>query len=515
VSAPVRTPIAQAAADVLAIDHLADFVRQAWPIVEMKAALTWNWHIDLICAELEAVTRRTPMELRGGAVAPVRELVICVPPGRMKSLLVSVFWPAWAWLASPEDRTLFFSNDDALVVRDSRRTRQIITSDWYQRLIAITARDRGQAPWTLAADQNEKVNFETSRRGFRQCMSIGAAVTGKRGDGQVIDDPYDAKEALVGSAQQVRRRMKEVVDIYEDVLADRLNDRATGWRVVIMQRLHEDDLAGVLLARDGVRSVVLPTEYEPKHPNGVHAADPRRTPGELLFPKKFPADVVAAEKRRPRAYAAKQQQRPAPDAGGLFQRPWFQHIYEQSPERLAASLDEQAITVDCTFKKGDDTDFVVMQVWGRKRAEPARKYLLDQVRARMTFTETVRALRKLCEKWPHARMKLVEDKANGTAVIDTLKAEIPGIVAYDPKASKEARAQIAAVDWEAGDCWLPAVKWCPWIGEFEEEHCAFPGGPHDDQVDAASQLLIKWGAGGAGVGALEKVQALNRALAGW
>jgi predicted phage terminase large subunit-like protein len=539
-----RKLLRKRARDELAILSLADFVRQAWKILEPAVPLSWNWHLDVICAELERVNS----EYAAGRAV---ELVLCIPPGYAKSLIVSVFWPAWTWLRNPERRTLCFANADDLVKRDSRRTRDLIVSPWYESLKAHASRvfnvrgawgkDGKQADtWGFKADQNEVINFANDVGGFRQCLAIHAAVTGKRADGHIIDDPYDAKEVILGSVAQMARRMKEVVDIYQAALETRINDRRRGFRVLIMQRLHPSDLAGVLI-EEGVRCVVLPTEYDPaspqRHPldprggkwpkapaapppnasegtSPVEVVEPANSPapewegpqadyertfgrtyrgpvgeGALLFPKLFTPEVVARTKRRlgPRHYSAQEQQRPILTTGTIFRKATFRR-YNHDPQRF--QCDEYAISVDCAFRKHDDTDFVVFQVWGRRGTD---RYLLDQVRERMTYTETRAALVSLRAKWRQVRVILVEAKANGDALLDDLRTVLPGLLAFEPgNASKDVRAELAAVDFEAGHVYLPEPRWCPWITDYERELLEFPGGNHDDQVDATTQILLRW-----------------------
>ena len=477
-SASLREYAIRAARGELAIRNLENFVRGAWPIVEPGAPLDWNWHLSLICRQLERVA----------PLGEINELVICIPPGHMKSLLVSVFWPAWLWLHRPHERYLCISNDDALCSRDSLRMRQIVKHPWYVGLVETAADRAGYAPWELSKDQNEKVHFINDRNGFRQCLSIGSKISGKRADGLVVDDPYDAKESVLGNAEQVARRMKEVVYIFDKVLSSRLNDKRNGYRVLIMQRLHELDLAGQLIKR-GWPSVVLPTLYEPEHPD-AHPDDPRTEEGELLFPARFPADVVETIKTDElgaREFGAQHQQRPSPAEGGTFQRSWFNQRTRTLP--AADSALQWAISVDCAFKGSADSDYVVMQVWAR---HGARYYLRDQVRRRMNYPDTRIALQNLARRYPHATMKLIEAKANGQALIDDLQSLIPGLIPYDPKASKEARAQMAARVFEAGNVHLPTSDIAPWVDDYVEEFCAFPAGSNDDQVDASVQLLLKW-----------------------
>lgn len=218
-----------------AVRHLAPFVRQAWEIVEPGTDLVWNWHLTVLCDALERQVRGDP---------DYRKLVICVPPGTMKSLLVSVFAPAWEWLHTPERRKLVLSNDDDLAARDSRRMREVITSDWYRSLVELVDGRRDREPWTLSKDQVEKVNFANTRHGFRQSRSTGSKITGKRANDLILDDPMDAREVVNGSIEQVAARLETINNVVDKVLPSRVNNLAEARWTLIMQRLHEDDPAG-------------------------------------------------------------------------------------------------------------------------------------------------------------------------------------------------------------------------------------------------------------------------------
>lgn len=462
------------AAAELARRSLAFFVRCAWHVVEPGCELVWGWHLDLICKRLEAVTRRECLRL-----------VINIPPGHMKSLLVAVFWPAWEWLTRPEERTLFLANSADLAARDSRRCREVITSEWYQRVLALTSAERGQESWSLADDQNEKINYENTRRGFRECLSIGAKVTGKRSDKQVLDDPYDAKELQIGSPEQIARRLLEVEAIYDGVLASRLNDLATGARVLIMQRLHQDDLAAHCIAA-GYDVVCLPTEYDPHHPQ-VCADDPRTEPGELLFPAKFPAHVIAQIKQNPLSnYEGQHGQQPRPPGGGLFRAdhfPRFEVAPIQSPGTWYQSWD---------FRhggKGKETSFAVGSLYFRPAAAPATVYLVDVVRGRWDPDESLRQfdLKQADPLWSRAKAILVEDKADGVAVLSMRRRQVAGLIPIKPLADKESRARAVQPLTQAGCVLLPRVA--PWLAEWEREVFAFPATSQDDQVDTLTQLL--------------------------
>lgn len=463
-----------------AIRHLAEFTRYAWPVVEPGRQLVWNWHLDIICKAKQRQIEGDP---------DYRRLLICIPPGTMKSLIVSVFAPAWEWLQRPERRKLFLANDKDLTVRDSRKTREIITSDRYARLLGRVERFHGGNAWELAHDQNEKTNFENTAKGFRQCRGIDARITGKRGDDIDIDDPIDAKEVLRDPVRAARK-MKEACETIDVTLPSRVNELATARWTLIMQRVHEDDPAGQALKEGDWHVIVLAMEYDPAAQNN-HPDDPRVDAGELLFPGMFPADEVARLRRKlgPRHYAAQYQQAPTPAEGALFQRQWMIH-YREHPRQKAGQCQEIALSVDCAFKGSDDADFVTIGIWGR--IAYGRFFLLGQIRGQMNYPQTKTAIRGASLEWPQALLKLVERKANGQAIIDDLGRDIPGIVGYDPKASKEARAQVAALAFEAGNVELPSPEHCPWVLEYIEELCAFPMGSHDDQVDQTSQILIRW-----------------------
>lgn len=462
-------------------NSLAAFVVRAWPLVEPGTPLIWNWHLDLICQHLE----RVPHE--------VRDLVICIPPGCMKSLLVSVFWPAWLWLGKPEERLLCFANDDSLATRDSRRMREIIRSEWYKSLIAEMSKRYGIREWGLASDQDTKVNFENSpAKGVRQCLSLGSRVTGKRCDGMIIDDPLDAKEVILGEPSQVGRRIDEINDTIEKVLPTRLNNPRTSWRVIIMQRLHVNDPAARAMGR-GAHSLVLPMRYTAEHPQ-KHALDPRKE-GELLMPQRFDEHFDQTMRSHHALgefhYASQYDQRPQSERGGLFHREWFTRTFAFDAQRHP--FDEVGISVDCTFKRGAKTDYVSIQAWGRIKAD---RYVLDVIRERMNYPELRHAFTTFCQKWSHARFALIEEAANGAALIDDLNRSYNGIplIPYRPKVSKYERASLAAPLWQAGLCHLP--ERAPWISDFVDEHVSFgPGATNDDQVDAGSQILIRWANG--------------------
>jgi predicted phage terminase large subunit-like protein len=465
------------------------YSRAAWPIVEPGTPLVWNWHLDAIGEHLQAVYR-----------GEIRQLLVNVPPGHQKSLQTCVFWPTWIWAQKPEWRGVFSSYASQLAIRDSVKCRLILESDWYKRRFV-----RGK--WELSGDQNVKAYYQNTRMGFRLATSVDGAGTGHRGSAIVVDDPLKAGDAHSKAARD------EVLRWWDQEMANRLSDPRTGVRVVIMQRLHSEDLAGHILDQGGWEHLCLPSRFEPKRRSvtyGQHPErakfweDPRKKEGELLFPEMFSAEVIAAEERRLGSvgFPGQHQQRPTASEGGMFKASWWRfwrHAWEDDVDDpylgdlrsrtivLPDKFDEFSLSWDCAFKDTKDSDFVAGGVWAKKSAE---RFLLDLDWRRMDFPETLRAFQAQVTKWPKATAKLVEDKANGPAVIATLKSKIHGIIAVNPQGGKEARAAATSPQVEAGNVYLPLHA--PWRDRYIGEHKDFPLGAHDDAVDQQSQQLLRW-----------------------
>ena len=469
----------------LATRSLGELVHQAWSIVEPSTPFVPGWHIDAIVEHLEAISR-----------GQIRNLLINVPPRHMKSLLVSVFWPAWEWIRWPERRWLFSSYAAQLSIRDSVKCRRLIESPWYQ--------NRWGHLFALTSDQNTKGRFDNNRSGYRLSTSVGGAVTGEGGDRIVCDDPNNVNEV---ESDGVRKATNDWFDI---VMSTRTNDPKTAGKVVVMQRCHQQDLSGHLLEQGGWEHLCLPAEYEKSdRVTSIGWRDPRTQHGELLWPERFGPPELESLKRSLGSYAAagQLQQRPSPLEGGLLKRHWWRFwqppnanlppVMVQLPDGrqqavvadVVAYVDEQIQSWDCTFKDSETSDFVVGQVWGRKNAA---YLLLDQVRARMDFPATVKAIRGISRQRPAALAKLIEDKANGSAVIQMLSLELPGIIPVSPEGGKVARAAGVSPLIESAHVFLPHPLYMPWVTDFIEECANFPNGAHDDQVDAMTQALLRW-----------------------
>ena len=462
----------------------------------------WDTPLDLACA-IDPRTVRTPaLELIARAVADAltgheARLVISVPPQEGKSTLATKTGALWALQRNPDARIGIVSYAQSLAEtfgRDIRNWVQTNNGDEGSLDLGIRiARDNGAARrWTLEG-----------HRGGVTCVGVGSGLTGRPLDGLIIDDPLaDAEQA---ESQYYRDK---VWDWWQAVGATRL--APGGFVILILTRWHEDDLAGRFqAAEDGHLWKVINIPALADHKPDAGETDPLgRAPGEWLQSARG-RSVEQWEAVRVRSgsrvFNALYQGRPSPDVGNVWQRPWWRRYTERlwriedGVTYRAIGMDEVIMSWDMAFKDTKSSDYVVGQVWGRRGAEV---FLLDQIHDRLTFTETVAAFQRMVKKWPDATTKLVEDKANGTAVIDQLRKKIPGIVPENPTDSKYGRATSVAPFIEAGNVSLPEDNIALFnVGGFIDEAAAFPNGAHDDQVDGASQalrrLLLRPGQGSA------------------
>ena len=460
---------------------LTEFVVLAWHVLEPETPFTTGIHVRAICEHLQAVTE-----------GRLRNLIINVPPGHAKSPLTAVFWPAWVWISHPESRWLFSSYREPLATRDSVKCRRLIESPWYQ--------ERWGDRYRLAGDQNQKNRFENSATGYRVVVPMSSG-TGERGDYVVVDDPHSVDQALSDAER------RSGVDWWNTSMSTRLNNLNTGHKIVIQQRLHEADLTGDLLVRGGYELLCLPAEFELDHrcSTSIGWTDPRTISGQLLWPERITQAHLNDLKVTLGSYhyAGQYQQRPSPAGGGMLKAHWWRYwqprgshlppvpvkladgtVEERQAVELPVQFDQQIQSWDMAFKDTEKSDYVVGQVHA---AYGADRYILDQVRGRMDLPATLLAVRRLSAHWPNVVLKLVEDKANGPAVIQSLQHEITGFVEVNPEGGKVSRAAAASPQLESGNWYLPHPMLASWVEEFIGECATFPAGAYDDQVDAWSQ----------------------------
>lgn len=466
---------------------LPDFIKGAWHVLEPQNPYLHNWHIDAISDYLTAVSR-----------GEVTRLIINIPPRYMKSISVSIMWPAWDWVARPHRRYLAASYSQNLATKHSVDRRTVIQSAWYQA--------RWGDRFRLSGDQNVKTEFTNNKRGHMIATSFGGTGTGKGGDVVIIDDPMNPKSA---ASDHQRNRTNE---LFDQTFTTRLDNKKSGAIVVVMQRLHENDLTGHLLAQGGWEQLKLPAVAKER----TIITTPAKTrylrePGDILWPEREGPEEIAMAKTQlgTYGYSGQYDQDPSPVEGGMLKRRWWgfwipEGMLSPAPPvevriedgtfhtcpliTLPTNLETYLQSWDMAFKDMKTSDFVVGQVWA---SHGANKFLLDQVHDKLDFPSTLDRFRAMTRKWPQTQAKLVEDKANGPAVISTLKGEIAGIVAVEPQGGKEARVAAVSPQVEAGNVYLPHPLIAPWVNGFIEEAAAFPNGAYDDQVDAFSQAILR------------------------
>ena len=360
-------------------ESLEAFARDAWHVLEPARPLVWNWHLSTLCGYLEALAHRK-----------ILRLIVNVPPGSMKSLLASVIFTAWTWTWQPEHRFLCGSNEDTLATRDSLKMRRLVTSDWYQERWAHRVR--------LVKDQGEKTYFENAASGFRQSQGVRAGVTGKRGDTLIWDDPHDTKQV---ESEALRL---SVLDSWDSAWSNRKNDPATSAVLFIMQRSHDADICGHVLGKEGQdwKVLAIPMRYDgPRFDAGQDIGrpdlnDPRTQEGELMFPERFPANVVdeAEQDLGPYGTAAQHQQRPAPKGGGELRPEWFVTYRRQPDTKGWRFMLVDPAGEPTPHRKQDNTAAAVFET----RAD-GNVYVLDAVRDRLGIVERGDLLFDWHRKW--------------------------------------------------------------------------------------------------------------------
>jgi predicted phage terminase large subunit-like protein len=489
---------------------LAEFVKQAWPIIEPSTPLVWNWHIDVICDHVQAL-----MEGR----LSKRNLIINVPPGSMKSTILSVCLPAWIWIQRPREgsdlgpawRGTFASGNIEVALRDSMKCRDILDSEWYTSF---------RPDWEFSKDQNAKGHYKNSKTGFRKAISAGAKITGQRSQAILVDDPNDATEPWSKSARDA------VIQWWDNAAANRLADMSTGCRIVIQQRLHEEDLTGHILATEPENWEVLIIREEYEHPKATDPdakptslgwTDPRAVEGELFFPARFPEAVLNGERLRlgSAGYAGQHQQRPAPAEGQIFKKGFAQTYCLADNLARMAMLDEKkqpikvykfvTLSADTAFKEKEENDYSVVLAVGT-RMDGRGWDLLDRWKDKAGYPELKLRVKALNAQWKPQAF-LIEDNASGQSLIQELRLEsaIP-LVPIKVDKDKVTRAHAVVPTWEAGNVFVDPTL--PWVNDFLDNLYGFPKLAHDDDTDAFTQAMNYLHHGFAGQGVVDYYKAM-------
>jgi predicted phage terminase large subunit-like protein len=520
---------------------LVEFIEQAWSVIEPGQEYVPGWHVSAMAMHLEHC-------FGGENEGEINRLLINIPPGHMKSLM-GVFYNAWLW--GPKDRPwirfLCASHAQTLAIRDTMKFRRLIMSDWYQGLWG----DRVQ----IAGDQNAKTKIESTATGFREAVAAGG-ITGSRGDIVWLDDPMSVE----GANSEAMR--DSTIEWFLEAVPTRLNNPAPVYDsegnlskpgsviIVVMQRLHSEDISGVILERQlGYEHLMLPAEFEAdrKCVTSIGFEDFRTEEGELLFPKRFPREVIERDKKilGPYAYAGQMQQRPSPKGGGIIKREYWR-LYDDA-EAVAQGvkdagkyppMDYILVSVDSAFSLKQESDASYITVWGVwQRGGGSAKAMLSQAGAKIHVLDSrdtipcamlmwARQLRvpmhgpnmergdhesvamfeaRKKESWGlvewiayacktyNADRVIIEAKANGITVAQELKRLYKSssweVEMVNPGAiDKVARVYAVQPIFTNDQIWAPDKSWADHlITEVE----SFPKAAHDDGTDSMSQAL-RW-----------------------
>ncbi len=437
-------------------DNLESFIARTFATVNPGAEYLDNWHIDLIASKLEDVT-----------AGKIKRLIINVPPRYLKSVCVSVAWPAWLLGNNPARRIMVASYSQILSLKHSLDTRLVMESDWYRALFEETR---------IVGDQNEKFKFVTTERGFRFATSVGGTATGEGGDFLIVDDAHNPLQA----ASDVQRQA--ALDWFDQTFMSRLNDKKNGAVVVVMQRLHVNDLTGHLLEKGGWEHLCLPIVSD-----GKLLHEEREGQAEI---EQVKLDLGSY------AFAAQYMQNPVAQEGGMVELEWFGRFdlevdfsFNPSPQSSPQTgrgnnMDKIIQSWDTAIKAGKANDYSVCTTW--KEAEDGY-YLLDVLQKKMEYPALKKAVIRLADEF-EPEVILVEDKASGQSLLQDLRREtkLP-LIAINPTQDKASRFAAVTALIEAGKVFLP--KRASWLGDYEAQMLGFPNSAHDDMVDSTSQFL--------------------------
>jgi predicted phage terminase large subunit-like protein len=477
-----RTDLARSARAELARRSLYWFVRYSFTITNPGVPFEDSPHIKAVCDHVQRLLEDWGRARSDPAFVQVcRDLLINLPPRCLKSTLVSVCATAWAWIHWPAMKIGCLSVNPRVSYRDALGVRKLIGSDWYRESFSPT--------WVLRDDQQAISNFANTSGGSRIARGFDSNVVGEGFDWIIVDDPHDPRD----TADAVQK----VVDGWDVAVGSRQSDYRTSIRAGIMQAVTEGDFSEHVRGQ-GWGWLCLPMEFEPSRvvesPFGWR--DWRTVEGECLHPARFPPHVLDQLKieRGSYAYAAQFQQRPAPLAGGIIQKAWFKRF---TMADLPSKLDWTTISVDATFgsvaEGADNVGLLVVAGAGPMR------YVLCDASRRMSFLDSVAAIRALMVQFPEVRRVLIEKAAAGGPITEMLRREINSgglqavaIEEINPRlhGSKTDRVVASLPQLESG--MVALLDGAPWVEAFVGEHGLFPNGQHDDRVDALTQLLIRY-----------------------
>jgi predicted phage terminase large subunit-like protein len=459
--------------------HLADFIRQAWHVIEPGTEYLHNWHIDATCEYLQAVD-----------AGQITRLLVNMPPRYMKSIMISVMWPVWSWINSPQSRWMFASYAGNLSTQHSVDRRTIIQSDWYQ--------ERWGDKYQLTSDQNVKTEYQNDKQGRMFATSFKGVATGKGGDRLCFDDAQDPS----GVESDTQRETS--TGTFRRKLSTRLNNKKIGAIVVVSQRLGSNDISGLCIEQ-GYVHLNLPAEDEPYKviscPSGKTFT---RDASGLLWPEREGPKEIAQAKLQlgDFGYAGQYMQAPFPPGGSRFKADWFR-LYrkveggyklirgrgENQKEWFVADDDCQRFaTMDpagAEKEKNNKPCYTVVQVWAETPSHDM--LLLHQYREQVQTPDAADAAVRICREWEVDYIGIEKDGI-GLGVVQTVRRKGVSVRAIKARGSKEVRSQTAEIRMAAGMIHFPIDA--PWLFDLQTELLAFPNGENLDQVDALAYAAM-------------------------
>jgi predicted phage terminase large subunit-like protein len=446
--------------EALIRNNLMAFVQKVFATLCPGQTFIPAWHMEAIAWQL--------MRILNGEV---KRLIINMPPRSLKSIMASVAFPAFALGHDPTRRIICVSYSGDFAKNHSNDFRAVMESSWY----------RSAFPTTRVGDvKDTETEIKLTASGFRLASSVGGSLTGRGGNLIIIDDPLKAEDAM----SEVKREAAN--HWFMNTLLSRLDDKRTGAIIVVMQRVHMDDMTGFLLGQSDEWEVLsLPAIAD--HDEVIPIAADRtysRKAGEVLSPEREPRYVLDALKLQygSDVFSAQYQQSPVPPGGAMVKRHWIRR-YSELPPSTGRLITMQSW--DTASKGGPDNDWSVCTTWVVCRNKSW--YLVDVWRKRVDYPSLKASVQELAKKWSAQRV-LVEDTSTGTPLVQELRNRVSGIITVKPEGDKVSRMAVASAKFEAGQVFLP--ERAPWLPDLETELFAFPGSKHDDQCDSISQALL-------------------------
>lgn len=441
-------------------NDLVSFIRKCFTTVDPGTLFLPNWHVEAMAYELEQI-------LRGENT----RLIVNIPPRNLKSIVFSVGFPAFVLGHDPTRRIICVSYSQELAGNLSRACRKVMESDWYKAAFPKTR---------ISPDRNTQFDYETTAGGFRLATSVGGTLTGRGANLIIIDDPMKPEDAHSESGRKATQAW------FDTTLTSRLDQKLEDTIVIVMQRLHDDDLVGHVIERNPTAWRVLRfpaiAEEREEIPLGSGVMHIRQI-GDVLHPEREPREVLDEIRRQQTShtFAAQYQQTPVPVGGNVLHLHWFSR-YAKPPEFEPG--DKIIQSWDIAAMVGTTNDFSVCTTWHLKKPD---YYLLHVYRARLEFPDLLRKVAELKKTWD-AKYVLIEEAGSGIPLIQSLRRQ-GGIHPKAIRPHKEKEVRLAGVTdlIEAGHVLLPESA--PWLADFIAEILAFPAGKHDDQVDSLSQAL--------------------------